>query len=412
MQEYSVDINKLDKLSIFQLREVGAKVGVKNPTALRTEDLKKAIIDVVTGKVPPYKKAKSGRPHKSIIPDEEWNKIVGFEDDFNMFDTNETTSLYSYSSSLNKRLEEKVLTGYTIEMFGIFLCAIGEANELQMDKCAKITTETLHYPLLQVGDKITCNIEVTDEDKLPNVTKICSINGYDVKEYASKYEEKESKYFDKTINFTLPQLQFINTNYPIKLGQRVLIMGEKDSGQTFMENSIAKDLSKEFKIVYLAIGKKPEDRITLPISDYFFTTFDIKPADLIFTYEVALNRAKNLCNNGENVIFLIDDLSSLINNYISYFKQKKIYFDTSNEEILQKIKTLFASGKNTENGSLTIITSTNNDLPTPFNEYINEITSFCNCIIYLNKEEFQNNEEEFYDKNKTWIEEEKRRNIV
>lgn len=411
MQNYSVDINKLDKLSVFQLREVGAKVGVKNPTTLRTEELRKAIIDVVTGKVQPYKKAKSGRPHKSVIPDEDWEKIVGVEENFDLFCINDNLPLYSYYGSVNKRMEEQVLTGYTIEMYGEFLCTIGNADEVKLDKCAKITPDTQFYGLLHVGDKITYNVKIADTDKLPIVTKILTINDCEPMSYLSKFAEENSKCFDKTIDFTLPQLKFINDNFPIKQGQRILIAGEKDSGQTYLANSIAKDLSSEYKVVYFAISKKPEERIELPNVEYFFTTFDIKPIDVVFNYEIAISRAKNLCNTGNQTILVIDDLADLIKNFSSTLKQKKLCLDNSSEEVIQRIKTLFAAGKNTEHGSLTIFACMSED-DTQVSAYLDEATKYCNCNIYLSKTDYLDNKQVFYDKEKTQVESIKRRNIV
>ena len=37
--KYNVDIDKLTTLNLFQLREVGSKVGVRNPTALKADAL-------------------------------------------------------------------------------------------------------------------------------------------------------------------------------------------------------------------------------------------------------------------------------------------------------------------------------------------------------------------------------------
>ena len=79
-EKYNVDINKLSSLNLYQLREVGSKIGVKNPTAMKTEELRNAIKMVVKGQIEPYEKIKSGRPHRrEIIPDEDWNKVVGYD---------------------------------------------------------------------------------------------------------------------------------------------------------------------------------------------------------------------------------------------------------------------------------------------------------------------------------------------
>ena len=52
-EKFNVDINKLSSLNIYQLREVGSKIGVKNPTGMKTEELRNAIKMVVSGQVEP-----------------------------------------------------------------------------------------------------------------------------------------------------------------------------------------------------------------------------------------------------------------------------------------------------------------------------------------------------------------------
>ncbi len=69
----------LQGLHLQTLREVGRKVGVRAPAALKKDDLINGIIDVVSGKVPP-RHAKSGRP---CIKDNLENLQVSFPTTFN-----------------------------------------------------------------------------------------------------------------------------------------------------------------------------------------------------------------------------------------------------------------------------------------------------------------------------------------
>lgn len=420
MKKYEVNVEKLDNLSIFQLREVGARVGVKNPTTLRTKELKEQIIDVINGKIEPYKKEKSGRPHKSIISDDQWDELVGFKNPFNAFQDQKDVqylSLYSPTSSVNKRLSDKILTGYVAESFNELIFIHGEPDEIDASKFAKITRQSINSSLVLPGDKITCKIKFEDLTSLndipsPEVTEIITINGKRTDPYEATFNKNADLTDGTPITFSLPQLQFINTKCPVYTGQRVYIFGESNSGQTYLANSIAKDLSKDYKVVYLATCKKPEEKLNIENIEYFFTTFDVSPTNLLFNFELALDRAKNLCNNGYKTVFIIDDISSYIINYANALKSKYSMPDLHYDEILQSIKSLCASSKNTVKGSLTTFITGIDNLNAPFNSYLETINTLSTNHIVLSKKDFQENKPEFFVEEKTFANEKTRSNLV
>ncbi len=56
---------QLDKLSIFQLRELARKMGVDSPTSKRKGELITQILDISNGNSSPhFAKSKQGRPPK------------------------------------------------------------------------------------------------------------------------------------------------------------------------------------------------------------------------------------------------------------------------------------------------------------------------------------------------------------
>ena len=66
-------VNELKQKTIYQLREIGVKIGVRAPTAKNKQDLILSIMDVSSGNVQPYKGG-AGRPRKNF-PDVESIKI-------------------------------------------------------------------------------------------------------------------------------------------------------------------------------------------------------------------------------------------------------------------------------------------------------------------------------------------------
>ena len=180
MNKYNINLDKLDNLSIFQLREVGNKIGVKQPTQLKSRELKDEIIAIVTGIKEPYRKEKSGRPHKEIISDTEWDKLIGFAPSVTI-STNDTftpqfyrAEVFSPIASLNRQLNGQKLKGYIIENEHGLILAVGESNNLNIQNLAKIQVFTKGVSLIQPGDKVECKISYNSDS--PCVDEICAIN--------------------------------------------------------------------------------------------------------------------------------------------------------------------------------------------------------------------------------------------
>ena len=408
MNPINVDVRKLGNLNLFQLREVGAQIGVKNPTTLRANKLREAIKDVVEGRTQPYLKIKSGRPHaKKIIPDEDWDRLVGFDDGLNQdFGANNNISgaLFALRSS---RLAESDQTEYSgfVKNVGERWVFFPEVQQFcSIDKYAIIPDTFDFLDSLRVGDKITCKLEFEKDG--PKVSNVLAINGQKIDnktELGGVFSEMTPKALGDVIEFSLPQLDFLNKVCPIRLGQRVLVKGPNASGQTYLASSIAKDLESRYAVVYFAVAKRPEDKITLNSCEYLFTAFDVEPRDISFLYEIALERAKRLCELGKNVVFIIDDITSLMLNIRNLITEKDKSEKEHSVEIIKQLKRMLGNSKFTDNGSLTIISTAYTDSFLPqFNENLDEIDNIVNCHINLIKEDYRTGKAEFYDKNNTY----------
>ena len=427
MKEYDVDTRKLDKLTIYQLRDVGAKVGVRNPTTMRSAELREAICDIVSGKNAPYRKTKSGRPHKDIIKDEEWDDLVGFNSSFEFSSTNDMLSLYSSISNVHPAMQEKVYSGYVMLAQNELMVAIGNPDDIKIDKFAKITTETSNFSIVKPGDKVTCTIKMNDiKQDSPTVTEILLINNQPpfvepledevddevfgtedntANDYGSNIEKKEATLNENgTFPFKYPQLQFLRDKYPMQLGQRALFVGLPQSGQEFLANSIAKDLSLQgYKVVYFSGGKNPEDRINFNENvEYFFSTFDILPKNLIFNFEVAFARAKNLSKQ-HHVIFVLDDITDLIKYYDMLIRQKSnIQNIDVQQEIIHQFKTIFATSVREKYNSLSIF-AFGSTPEAQFSMYYPEIERLINCRFALNHQDFVDGKTTFLDETACYV---------
>ena len=59
------DREGLEKIGVYDLRNIAREVGVKAPTALRKNELIEEILQIESGKKPPHELSKRGRPSKN-----------------------------------------------------------------------------------------------------------------------------------------------------------------------------------------------------------------------------------------------------------------------------------------------------------------------------------------------------------
>lgn len=405
-EKFNVDINKLSSLNIYQLREVGSKIGVKNPTGMKTEELRNAIKMVVSGQVEPYEKIKSGRPHRhQIIKDEDWNRVIGFENKFNDILSNQNIfgSLYSVNGSQAHKVISNDFCGIAKFINNKLYILQGSLKKIDSSIYAIVDNNLPYANLIKESDFVRC--EITKTDNKINATNILTINGlYPTDILRVDFDNMLPCSLGEQIYFNLKQNAFLNSICPIKLGQRVMIKGKLGSGQTYLTNSIAKDLENKYSVIFLATCKRPEERINLNQADYFFSTFDTLPKDSIIYFELACERAKRLCENGNNVVLIIDDIIMLMQIFRNLICEKIKDVENYYDVILQQFKKIFAISKNTKNGSLTLICAGSECNNEKFNHYLNELDMLCNCHIELNKQDYIQGKLEFYEKDKTYTE--------
>ncbi len=399
--KYKINVEKLKALNLYQLREVGSKIGVRNPTQLKADELRQAIVDVVSGKVKPYLKVKSGRPHKKeLIPDTEWNKVIGY--DSAAF--NDDSALFSIEGSQLKQARDNIYVGFVKELNNKMYFFADSFQKIRMSNFAVVSETALNYNMLRSGDKVKCGILF--QEKTPIVLEIYEINGKDPCAIRQIFDCMQNEFTQEQINFSLPQLNFINENCPFSIGQRMMITGENTSGQTYLCNSIAKDLDSKFKVVYFSVCKRPEEKISLSNDcEYYFTSFEALPRDINFYFEIIPDRVRRLCELGCNVILIIDDIITLMLNLRDLLIEKSNNAEMYYDEILQNFKNLFSYSKNTKNGSLSIICSAYTDCHIQkFNEYSIILDRLCNCHIKLNKMDYIKGKKDFFDPQNTYTE--------
>jgi transcription termination factor Rho len=104
---------------------------------------------------------------------------------------------------------------------------------------------------------------------------------------------------------------------PVGKGQRALVVAPPKAGKTIVLQQIAQAIAKNHPDVHLIVtlvGERPEEvtdmRATIP-GEMFASTFDEHPGQHIQMAELAVERAKRLVEDGQDVVVLLDSLTRL-----------------------------------------------------------------------------------------------------
>ncbi|GAB2832839.1 transcription termination factor Rho [Lentzea nigeriaca] len=104
---------------------------------------------------------------------------------------------------------------------------------------------------------------------------------------------------------------------PVGKGQRALIVAPPKAGKTIVLQQIAQAIAKnnpECHLIVTLVGERPEEVTDLTGSipgEIFASTFDEHPKQHVQTAELAVERAKRLVEDGQDVVILLDSLTRL-----------------------------------------------------------------------------------------------------
>lgn len=359
---------QLSNLSIFELRDLARKVGVYSPTLLKKDDLITQIQAIFDGKIAPHKpKTKQGRPPKNISG---YDNIVNvfLPKDLQNIETAEerlfNNALISETFDLNQNLadfdyaEENVVSGF-LEILsnknGILRRNI--AMNTSINSLVYVSMHLIDTYNLKSGDEIVGNSKFLSLDKPMILTKVISINGIAENLWKSKRESFDELQYVKPSN----EIVLSNSNdiwaqlqnkFSIKFGQNIYLYAHNNTyaSKAFIHFMHQIEINnKKTKIIYLNPAITSKDIETVKK----LTGIELFCADFSESFNVqqkmcflAVNRAKRLCEIGFDVVFVVDDACSLA----------KLNDNLYNGEMFVA-KNVLNAAKNTNKGSITIITS-------------------------------------------------------
>lgn len=359
--------SRLDKLNIFELRQVARAVGVHRPADGKKSRVIDAIVSIATGEASPEPPSLRGAPPKSQQFDEQ---LVA--------DIKTCREYYLALNAGSSAREPEVLTVYdsvaerlqkSLKEYCGILDTSGEYAFLRVDENGYNGGEVFVHETfitrfkLRYGDFIVCKGMRKTEEQIPGLVEVVSVNGVACEDLTERPDFSQltpvypvsnikTEYADGDVG-----CRIIDIFSPLALGQRAFISAPARSGKTTLIKQIAQGICANYpylKVIVVALSERPEVitdfRRTLVDCELFYTGFDMPAENHIRTLRLAAEYAKRFPEAGEHAIILFDGITRLMQNCPSEAAAR--------EEI---IKLLYSACNAEEGGSLTIVSTLSQD---------------------------------------------------
>ncbi len=229
---------------------------------------------------------------------------------------------------------------------------------------------------LRRGDAVTGAVRVPKEGEQPNqrqkfnpLVRLDSVNGGPVEDAKKRpeFSKMTPLYPNQRLRLeTAPDLlttRVIDLIMPIGKGQRALIVSPPKAGKTMILQAIANAITRnnpECHLMVVLVDERPEEVTDMARSvkgEVIASTFDRPPSDHTAVAELAIERAKRLVEQGQDVVVLLDSITRLGRAYNNASPASgRILSGGVDSTALYPPKRFLGAARNIEEGgSLTII---------------------------------------------------------
>jgi transcription termination factor Rho len=289
-------------------------------------------------------------------------------------DDKDQSNGYSSSSSKSDQENSVIVTGFldtSLDGHGVL-----RVNFSPSEGDAYISTSQIRRLRLRPGDVITGPARVPKEnERYWGLLKVDTVNGLSPEKLTDrvKFQTLTPVYPNEQIKLETGEeplsTRVIDMVAPIGKGQRSLIVSPPKAGKTTLLMQIATGVAANYPDIHLMavlVGERPEEvtdfrrhieRITKGKGEVAASNFDESAEDQCRVAEIALERAKRLVEQGQDVVILLDSITRLARAYnLSIPTSGRTLSGGFDPAALYPPKKFFGAARNFEvGGSLTII---------------------------------------------------------
>ena len=219
---------------------------------------------------------------------------------------------------------------------------------------------------LRTGDEVECIVYYASELGSLNVKSINSINGRmpDNREEVVNGLNLKAKYPDEKINFAQGKSKIVdavNVFCPIGKGQRCLVEDFAGRYGTSFVNTLLDCINDEnLTVISVFAGVKPEELVEVEQTkkrQHIVLPIDLGTEEILRIINLTVERAKTLCQTGENVLLVLDSFSYVASAYGDFLASGKQsgYVKTGLTQNKYATEIFCAGGNFGENRTLTVV---------------------------------------------------------
>ncbi len=225
---------------------------------------------------------------------------------------------------------------------------------------------------LRKGDHVTgLSRPAGRNEKNPALLEIHTVNGGDPEtaKRRPRFEDLTALFPDEKLRLEDPgdpsnmTARIIDLISPIGKGQRGLIVSPPKAGKTFVVKTIAKSIelnNPEVRLIILLVDERPEEVTDMKRNvrgEVISSTFDRPSDEHTHVAELAIEKAKRLVEQGEDVVVILDGITRLSRAYnLAAPASGRILSGGIDAGALYPPKKFFGAARNVEEGgSLTIL---------------------------------------------------------
>ena len=328
---------QLNEYSIYMLREVARSVGVESPTSKKKQQLINEILEITEGKRAPKEKTKQGRPPK--------NFGYSFVD---MLGQPQSTNIFFMQEQQKSNSQEgDIVSGY-VEQVNPNTAYLWVKNDTEYS-CYFIPVQMFAKLNLKYGDLLNVELGVGEEKMM--VKEILSVNGTPIKKYDGKRKDFE-KIAHILPNKKISFLNSVGNEIGSMFGESIYLYGNNNNQNTETIIQLINNCTETKKIyINLSIAEKNKHFLNSIEGAELFITNIMEGTDRARKIiSLAIERAKRICENGDNVVLFVDDVISLWS------------IDEASHTLVKKLMSLTRNGGKKGSISLFAIMSGDNEL--------------------------------------------------
>ena len=371
--------DELNKMTVFQLREVAREIGVSSPTSKKKEEIIAQYRGIAEGEIQPTRSTRGRRPvNKPRDLDGADNNAESRpqtkDEDSNVRRRKDRDNAQNGSQN---NIQNEEPQDELEEKHGVLDIHSDGYGFLRAENCeygnkdTYVSAKLIKSMGLRAGDKVVGKARRNAENKPPALVSVDEVNGNPPDNLRSRpnFDNLVPIYPDERLRLELKTgksdfaIRCIDLIAPIGKGQRAMIVSPPKAGKTTLLKKIANSISVNYPDVLLfvlLVDERPEEVTDMQRSingEVIYSTFDETPEHHCKSAELLIERAKRNVELGKDVVIIMDSLTRLARAYnITIPPTGRTLSGGIDPGALHSPKRFFGSARNIENGgSLTII---------------------------------------------------------